>query len=350
MSQPADPKFLVVTAIPPDLRAALAARYDVADMPADSDARMPGYDVAVTMSMRGFDRPLFEALPDLKLVLCNGAGLDRIDLVEARRRGVAVCHTPDELAEDVAEAAIALTFAIMRRVAEADRFVRAGRWTRERMPPSRRVAGKTMGVAGLGRIGRRVAERAAALGMKVAYFAPHRNERVPYQYVHDLSALAERTDVLVLCCPGGERTHHLVDRALLERLGPNGYLINVARGSVVDEQALLEALEKGRIAGAALDVFASEPNLDPRFLKLDNVVLEPHSASITHETRAAMIARLLSDVDAYLSGRPFHDAAARGTAPAQAFSGKVDTGFPQENATKPEQRDPSPLRQQRGRI
>jgi lactate dehydrogenase-like 2-hydroxyacid dehydrogenase len=210
----------------------------------------------------------------------------------------------------VAEAAIALTFAVMRRVAEADRFVRAGRWTRERMAPSRRVAGKTLGIVGLGRIGRRVAEHAAGLGMAVAYTAPRRNETVPYAYVADPAALAERADVLVLCCPGGASTHHLVDHALLERLGPEGYLVNVSRGSVVDERALLEALEAGRIAGAALDVFASEPNLDPRFLALDNVVLEPHSASITHETRAAMIARLLSDIEAFLAGRPFHDAAA----------------------------------------
>jgi hydroxypyruvate reductase len=192
--------------------------------------------------------------------------------------------------------------------------VRAGRWTRERMVPSRRVAGKTMGIIGLGRIGRRVAEHATALGMDVAYSAPRRNETVPYAYVVDPAALAEQADVLVLCCPGGDSTHHLVDRALLERLGPEGYLVNVSRGSVVDEQALLEALEAGRIAGAALDVFASEPDLDPRFLALDNVVLEPHSASITHESRAAMIARLLSDIDAFLSGRPFHDAVAHAAA------------------------------------
>jgi lactate dehydrogenase-like 2-hydroxyacid dehydrogenase len=318
MSQ-AKPRFLVVATIPPDLRAALAQRYELADLPAQAAGappRTPGHSIAVTTSMRGFDRPLFDALPDLKLIVCNGAGLDRIDLAEAQRRGVRVSHTPDELAEDVAECAIALTYAIMRRVAEADRFVRAGRWTKERMAPSRRVAGKRMGIVGLGKIGRRVAALAGGLGMDVAYHAPRRKTGAPYAYVADLAALAEQADVLVLCCPGGETTHHLVGRALLERLGPDGYLVNVARGSVVDEQALLEALEGSRIAGAALDVFAAEPNLDPRFLALDNVVLQPHSASITHETRAAMLARLLSDIDAHLAGRPFRDAAAHGTAQA----------------------------------
>jgi hydroxypyruvate reductase len=347
------PKLLVVTVVPPDLRAALAARYELADLPAQAaPALNAGCEIAVTTSMRGFDRLLFDALPDLKLIVCNGAGLDRIDLDEAHRRGVAVCHTPDELAEDVAEAAIALTYAIMRRVAEADRFVRAGRWAKERMAPSRRVAGKTMGIVGLGKIGRRVAASASALGMAVAYSAPRQAQDVPYDYVVDPAALAERADVLVLCCPGGDSTHHLVNRALLERLGPDGYLVNVARGSVVDEQALLDALETGRIAGAALDVFAAEPNLDPRFLSLGNVVLQPHSASITHETRAAMIARLLSDLDAYLAGRPFHDAAARVTEQpdTRAFSGKVGTGFPQENATKHKQPDPSPVRQNPGRV
>jgi lactate dehydrogenase-like 2-hydroxyacid dehydrogenase len=309
------PKLLVVTAIPPDLRAALAERYPLSDLAADG-APAPGHAIAVTTSMRGFDRPLFDALPDLTLVVCNGAGLDRIDLAEARRRGVAVCHTPDELADDVAEAAIALVFAVMRRVAEADRFVRTGRWANERMAPSRRVAGKTIGVVGLGRIGRRIAARAAALGMDVGYYEPRRHADAPYRFVADLLELAAQADVLVLSCPGGAATRHLVGRDVLERLGPNGYLVNVARGSVVDQPALLDALETGAIAGAALDVFAAEPDIDPRFLALENVVLQPHSASITHETRTAMVARLLRDIEAFLAGRPFHDAAARRAASA----------------------------------
>jgi len=301
------PRLLAVSQIPPDLRAALTQRYGLAD---HAGGLAPGYDVAVTMGVYGVNAPLMDSLPDLKLIACNGAGLDRIDLMEAKRRGIAVCHTPDELAEDVADGAIALTYAIMRRIVEADHFVRAGRWSKERMAPSRRLAGKTVGIVGLGKIGRVVAQRAGAIGMHVLYSGPKAKPDVPYPFVANMQELAERSDVLILSCPGGEATRHLVGQAVLEALGPDGYLVNVARGSVVDEAALIAALQERKIAGAALDVFVSEPNLDPRFLALDNVVLQPHSASITHETRAAMLARLLGDIEAYVEGRPFHNAAA----------------------------------------
>jgi lactate dehydrogenase-like 2-hydroxyacid dehydrogenase len=198
----------------------------------------------------------------------------------------------------VADGAIALTYAIMRRFVEADRFVRAGRWSKERMAPSRRLAGKTVGIVGLGKIGRVVAQRAQAIGMHVLYSGPKAKPAMPYPFVANILELAERSDVLILSCPGGEATRHLVGQAVLERLGPDGYLVNVARGSVVDEAALIAAAGE-KIAGAAPDVFASEPSLDPRFLALDNVVLQPHSASINyHETRAAMLARLLGDIEA----------------------------------------------------
>jgi hydroxypyruvate reductase len=202
-------------------------------------------------------------------------------------------------------------FAIMRRIVEADRFVRAGRWPKERIPPSTRVAGKTVGIVGLGRIGREIARRAEALNMKVLYYGRRPQPDVGYRYVGEVLDLAGECDVLMLSCPGGEATRNLVDRNVLERLGPRGYLINVARGSVVDEPALLESLRDGTIAGAGLDVFATEPNIDPRFFELENVVLEPHSSSITYETRRAIIDRLLRDLDAFLHGRPFFDAAAR---------------------------------------
>jgi hydroxypyruvate reductase len=310
------PRLLAVSQIPPDLRAALAQRYELANYddlkgsPGEAPIA-PGFNIAVTMGVYGANAALMDKLPDLRLIACNGAGLERIDLAEAKRRGIAVCHTPDELAEDVADAAIALTYAIMRRVVEADRFMRAGRWAKERIAPSRRLAGKTVGVVGLGRIGLLVARRAEAIGMRVRYLGRRPKPDAPYPFVADIRQLAAEADVLVLSCPGGEATRNLVDRDVLERLGPDGYLVNVARGSVVDEAALIAALQDKKIAGAALDVFASEPNLDPRFLALDNVVLAPHSASITHETRAAMLARLLGDIEAFVAGRPFYDAAAR---------------------------------------
>jgi lactate dehydrogenase-like 2-hydroxyacid dehydrogenase len=307
------PRLVAVSPIPPDLRAALAQRYaltDASETPLGAGGSAPGFEVAVTMGMHGADAALMDRLPDLKLIASNGAGLERIDLGAARRRGIAVCHTPDELAADVAECAIALMYAIMRRVAEADRFVRAGRWANERIAPSRRLAGKAAGIVGLGRIGRLVAERAQAIGMEVRYYGRRPNPEAPWPFVGDVLQLAEQSDVLVLCCPGGEATRDLIGRAALDRLGREGYLINVARGSVVDEEELIRALQENRIAGAALDVFATEPRIDARFLPLENVVLQPHSASITHETRAAMLARLLGDIEAFIEGRPFHDAAA----------------------------------------
>ncbi len=306
-------KALVIATIPPDLRAAVAehctliAREEVANWPA---APAPGFRIAVTTSMAGLDAVTLDALPDVRFVVCNGAGLDRIDLAAARARGVAIANTPDELADDVGEAVIALTYAIMRRVAQADRFVRAGRWAKERIAPSTRVFGKTIGIVGLGRIGRRAAQIAEGVGMTVLYTGRHPVHDVPYTFVPNLPVLAGRSDVLAVSCPAGEATRGLIGAEVLERLGPRGYLINVSRGSVVDEPALIAALQNSTIAGAALDVYASEPDLDPRFLTLDNVVLQPHSASITHETRAAMIARLTRDLDAFLHGRPFHDAAA----------------------------------------
>jgi hydroxypyruvate reductase len=307
------PKAFVVTTIPPDLRTALAQRCDLVDRDAASGwpaQPAPGFRVAATTSMAGFDARMLDGLPDLEIVICNGAGLDRIDLAAARARNVAICHTPDELADDVGEAVIALTYAVMRRVAEADRFVRSGRWSKERMTASTRVFGKTMGIVGLGRIGSRAAGLAQGIGMKVLYHGRRPRSDISYPFVADLLDLAQQADVLVLSCPAGDETRNLVGKAVLERLGPSGYLINVSRGSVIDEPALLDALANRTIAGAGMDVFASEPNLDPRWLRLENVVLQPHSTSITHETRAAMIARLTRDFDAYQNKRPFHNAAA----------------------------------------
>jgi lactate dehydrogenase-like 2-hydroxyacid dehydrogenase len=306
------PKAFVVTTIPPDLRAALAERCDLVDRATAADwPAQPagGFRIAATTSMAGIDAATIAALPDLELVVCNGAGLDRLDLAAARSRKVAICHTPDELANDVGEAVIALTYGVMRRVAEADRFVRSGRWAKERITPSTRVFGKTMGIVGLGRIGRRAAALAEGVGMRVLYHGRRVQPDVVYPFVTGVLELAEQSDVLVLSCPPGEATRNLVGKAVLDRLGPKGYLINVSRGSVVDEPALLDALEKRAIAGAGLDVFANEPTIDPRWMALDNVVLQPHSTSITHETRVAMIARLMRDLDAFLQKRPFHDAA-----------------------------------------
>jgi lactate dehydrogenase-like 2-hydroxyacid dehydrogenase len=288
----------------------LAQRCNLADLPASWPGDpVPGVSVAATTSMHGIDAARLDALPDLEIVICNGAGLDRIDLAAARARNVAICNTPDELADDVGEAVIAMTYGIMRRVAEADRFVRAGCWQTERIAASHRVAGKTMGIVGLGRIGRRAATLAQGIGMTPIYAGRRPHPDAPWRFEPDLLSLAEHADVLVLSCAATEEARNLVGARVLERLGPDGYLVNVSRGFVVDEAALIAALQTGGIAGAALDVFASEPGIDPRFLGMPNVVLSPHSASITHETRTAMLNRLARDLDGFLAGRPFHDAA-----------------------------------------
>lgn len=306
---------LVLTTIPPDLRARLGAEYDLVDRAAvtSGSAGLPepsGFRIAVTTSMAGVDEATMASLPGLGLVACNGAGLDRIDLAAAARRGIAVAHTPDELTEDTADFAIALLYATARRTVEADRFVRAGRWKTERMQPSRRIFGKTMGIVGLGKIGEAIARRAVGIGMTVAYNGRRPKPGVPYRFEPDLGRLAAEADVLVLSCAGGEATRNLVDAAILKALGPEGILINIARGTVVDEPTLIAALEAKTVAAAGLDVFATEPAIDERFMAMENVVVQPHYASLTHETRAAMIDRISADMASFLAGRPFFDAAA----------------------------------------
>jgi lactate dehydrogenase-like 2-hydroxyacid dehydrogenase len=301
--------ILVVAPIPQDLRAALAAAHELVEhRPADGPR--PGFRIAVTTAIAGADAALMDSIPDLRLIASQGTGLDRIDLPAAARRGIAVAYTPDVMTEDVADFAIGLMYAAARRIAEADRFVRAGRWMQERMAPSISLNGKAAGIVGMGRIGRSIARRAAGLGMRLTWTGPHPKPELPWPHEPDLRALAAQSDVLILAAPGGAATERMVDARILSALGPRGILVNIARGSLVDEPALLAALESGGIAAAALDVFLAEPGLDPSFLTLPNAVLAPHYASLTHETRAALIARILDDIAAFRAGRSFLDAAA----------------------------------------
>lgn len=288
---------LVMGAIPPELRAAIGARHTlVADAP---DLATPGrFHAALTTSAFGVSAAAMARLPALRLIACNGVGLDKIDLEEAASRGIRVVNTPDAVRTDTADMAIALLFATVRRVAEADRFVRAGEWTAARMTPSRRVTGMKAGIVGLGAIGALIAQRLTALGLDVAYTGP-RQKPVPWPYIPDIAALAARSDVLILSCPGGPSTQGIVDARVLRQLGPESFLVNVARGSVVDEPALLDALETKAIAGAGLDVFVTEPALNPRFLPLQNTVLQPHYAAVTHQARAEMAATLLAAIDGF---------------------------------------------------
>lgn len=262
----------------------------------------PRVEVVVTTGGAGADRALIERLPRLKLIACFGVGVDAIDLASARERGAAVTNTPEVLTDDVADLAIALMLDAMRGISAGDRYVRAGRWPRGAFPLQSKTSGKRLGIVGMGRIGQAIARRAAAFDMRIAWHGP-RPKDLPYRYEPDLVALAGAVDVLVAACPGGAATRGLISRSVLEALGPRGFFVNIARGSVVDEAALVELLQAGRLAGAGLDVFADEPNVPAPLLGLDRVVLQPHVASATHETRAAMGRLVLDNVAAYVAGR-----------------------------------------------
>jgi lactate dehydrogenase-like 2-hydroxyacid dehydrogenase len=255
-------------------------------------------------ALHGCPADIIQALPRLEIIGCMGIGVDRIDTACARARGIAVTATPDVVTDDTADTALGLMLAVERRIVEGDRFVRDGKWPRGEMPFGRALRRRRLGILGLGRIGRAIATRAAAFGMEIAYQGPRRKPDVAYRYVADPVALAEWSEVLVVACPGGEATRHLVNQRVLEALGPDGTLINIARGSIVDETALVAALQNGRLGAAGLDVYQSEPHVPEPLLTLDNVVLSPHTGSATDDTRRAMGDLVVENLLAHFAGRP----------------------------------------------
>jgi lactate dehydrogenase-like 2-hydroxyacid dehydrogenase len=258
-----------------------------------------------TEANRGAGRTLIEALPRLELISVFGVGTDSIDLAAARERNVAVTNTPGILTHEVADLAIGLMLASARQIVFADRYVREGMWACQGpIPLGRSVGGKTMGVLGLGGIGRAIADRGAALRMRVVYHGPRRKPDTPYDYIADPVELARESDYLMVACKGGPQTRRLVSAAVIEALGPQGTLVNVARGSVVDEPALIAALAQGRLGHAALDVFESEPDPSPDLLKLPNVIVQPHHGSATVETRTAIGQLMIDNLSAHFAGRP----------------------------------------------
>ncbi len=252
----------------------------------------------------GIDAATIAKLPKLKLISHFGVGVDNVDTETAKKRGVAVTNTPDVLTEDVADLALTLLLATVRRIAVADRFVRGGQWLKGQMPFTDTMQGKTMGIVGMGRIGRAIARRGEAFGLKIAYQGPHRKDDVAWAYFADPVALARASDFLVAACPGGEATRGLVSKAVIEALGPAGVFVNISRGSVADEPALVAALRDGKLGGAGLDVFADEPQVPEELLKLDNVVLAPHIGSATHQTRTAMGQLVVDNLKAYFANQP----------------------------------------------
>ncbi|WP_404713840.1 2-hydroxyacid dehydrogenase [Sphingomonas sp. MMS24-J13] len=256
---------------------------------------------AATGGHIGCPSALMERLPALRIVAINGVGFDKVDLDLARARGVRVTTTPGTLTEDVADLAIGLVIALLRDLPAAAAHVRRGDWPDAERPLARKVSGRRFGILGLGHIGLAVAQRLAAFG-PVAYYDPHRKD-VPYDYFPDLLALAGASDVLCVAAAANPATRHLVDADVLAALGPDGYLVNISRGSVVDEAALTEALTAGRLAGAALDVFENEPHVPAALRSSDRTVLTPHIASATVETRRAMADMVLANLDAVMAGQ-----------------------------------------------
>src|SRR6516162_9728337 len=256
-----------------------------------------------TEANRGAGRDLLGLLPKLEIIALFGVGLDLVDLPAARERNLCVTNTPGRVAREVADLAIGMMLASMRQILFADRFVREGRWKQGPLPLGRSVHGKTLGVIGLGGIGRAIADRAVAFGMRVVYYGPRRKPDAPYTYVGDLLALARESDVLMVACKGGPETQHLVSAAVISALGPEGTLINVARGSVVDEAALITALKTGTLGFAALDVFENSPNINEAFLTLPNVIVQPHQGSAARETREAMGLQVVDNLRAHFEGR-----------------------------------------------
>jgi hydroxypyruvate reductase len=303
------PEILVVESMMPETEAQLDAAYKVhrlynaADRAALLKEAGPTVRGIATGGRLGASGEIIDALPKLEIIAINGVGTDAVDMERARARGIRVTTTPDVLTEDVADLALGLMIAVSRHICVGDRFVRAGRWPKEHLGLSGCVHGKRLGIFGLGHIGRAVARRAEAFGMPIAYNERHQLADSAYRFVPDLVNLAQDSDFLVLAASATAETRNIVSHAVFDALGPNGILINVSRGSVVDEDALVAALSEKRLGGAGLDVFAHEPNAPEALWSMDNVVLMPHQASATIETRRAMADLVLGNLAAHFAGR-----------------------------------------------
>lgn len=244
---------------------------------------------------------LLNKLPNLEVIATRGVGFDHIDLETTSKRGIVVANTPDVLTDCVADLAMSCLLAISRDIVQADKFVREGKWLNQRYTFSTKVTGKKLGIVGFGRIGQAVFKRAKAFDMQIKYFSRNPKKEYEEHFEKSLLNLSSWCDYLVVCAPGGKDTQHLISKEVLENLGENGFLINIARGSLVDENALIEALEQNKIAGAALDVFANGPQVPSELLNSSKVILTPHIASSTNETFDAMEALLLENLEQYFT-------------------------------------------------
>lgn len=300
------PKVLMASPMPEWDLAPMREAYDLVDLPADHfDNLDPNAEITalVTSGGRGADAALIDALPALKLIAVYGVGYDKVDLKAAARRSIAVTNTPDVLTADVADMALALTLALTRRIIDGDALVRSGAWPKRSMPLTRSVSGSKIGIVGLGRIGEAIARRFAGFDTEIGYWNRSPKSSESWRSFPTPTALAAWADILIVALAGGDSTKGLIGAEAMEALGPEGLLINISRGTTVDEAALIAALESSGIAGAGLDVFLNEPTIDTRFSGLDNVVLSPHCGSATVATRRAMGELVRANLEAYFAGR-----------------------------------------------
>ncbi|MES2334451.1 MAG: 2-hydroxyacid dehydrogenase [Pseudomonadota bacterium] len=277
---------------------------------ADKDAFLakvgPDIRAIATRGDLGASEAMIAACPRLELISVFGVGYDSVHLPSCRARGITVSNTPDVLTDDVADLAVAMLLSLVRQVGPAEAWVRSGDWAAKGVPPlTRKVSGTRAGVLGLGRIGAAIGRRLQGFGMDIAYSARSPKPGAEaWTYIPDAVALAERSDHLFIALAATPETRHIVNAQVLKALGPDGTVINISRAANVDETALLDALETGQIAGAALDVFEGEPNLNPRFLTAPNILLQPHHGSGTIETRKAMGKLMRDNLTAHFAGQP----------------------------------------------
>jgi len=304
------PCIIQIAPMIPSVEAALAAAYEVHRLWEAPDraaliARIgPRVRAVATDGHRGVPPEVMAGLPALEIISSYGVGYDAIDIAACKARGIRVGNTPEVLNDAMAEITLGLMIALCRRLPQADAFVRAGRWRDGDFGLTGELTGAHAGILGLGRIGKEIARRLQAMKMKVSYHGRSRQPWEPYNYYADLEAMARDVDWLVVSAPGTPETRGLVSRAVLEALGPDGALVNVARGALVDEAALVELLAAGRLGGAALDVFAEEPGVPAALLEMGNVVLSPHQGSATRKTRAAMGDLVVRNLAAHFAGDP----------------------------------------------
>jgi lactate dehydrogenase-like 2-hydroxyacid dehydrogenase len=302
------PDLIVTAPLPPFLYDPLKADYRCHDyhQAADKSALLAADGAKIRGLVQGggsaTPTTLLDALPRLEIISVFGVGYDGVPVAYCKQRGIKVTNTPDVLTDDVADVALGMILMTGRGFVRANRFVHAGEWEKRGPELTTKLSGRKVGVLGLGRIGKAIAHRVSAMGMKVAYTG-RKPQEVPYEYMRDLKTLAGAVDFLVVACPGGEATRNIVNSEVLAALGKKGTLINIARGSIVDEPALVAALQAGTIKGAGLDVFADEPHIPAVLMSMDKVVLLPHVGSATRETRQAMGDLCKANLDAWFATR-----------------------------------------------